>query len=85
MTTNVYVILTSIIFPVLAICWLCCIAICIYRSVIKMSTRTQRSRAGSKVKVSQGVQICLAQSYMKLSKINVTFINCLELAVKNPV
>lgn len=33
--SSLYLILTSIIFPVLAISWLCCIALCIYKGLLK--------------------------------------------------
>merc|ERR1719367_1384849 len=40
---SLYLILSSIIFPVLAICWLCCIACCIYRSLIKALAKQGRT------------------------------------------
>lgn len=33
--SSLYLILTSIIFPVLAIFWVCCMALCIYKSLLK--------------------------------------------------
>jgi hypothetical protein len=47
---NLYVILSSIIFPSLAICWLCCIGCCIYKSLIgSLVGRTTKVQVGSKV------------------------------------
>lgn len=43
MAASLYLILTSIIFPILAICWLCCIACCIYRSLLKNLRRPGRT------------------------------------------
>ena len=40
---SLYLLLSSIIFPVLAICWLCCIACCIYRSLIKALAKQGRT------------------------------------------
>ena len=40
---SLYLIISSIIFPVLAICWLCCIACCIYRSLIKALAKQGRT------------------------------------------
>ncbi len=41
--SNIYLVLTSIVFPVLAICWLCCIACCIYRSLLKSLGKSGRT------------------------------------------
>ena len=32
---SLYLILTSIIFPILAISWLCCIALCVYKGLVR--------------------------------------------------
>ena len=54
---SLYLIISSIIFPVLAICWLCCIACCIYRSLIKALAKQGRT---TKVQVNEGIQlICI--------------------------
>jgi len=45
--SSLYLILTSIIFPVLAISWLCCIALCIYKGLLK----NLRLRPGRNTKV----------------------------------
>ena len=47
---SLYLIISSIIFPVLAICWLCCIACCIYRSLIKALAKQGRT---TKVQVGE--------------------------------
>ena len=52
---SLYLLLSSIIFPVLAICWLCCIACCIYRSLIKALAKQGRT---TKVQVGFVQPLC---------------------------
>ena len=40
---SLYLILTSLIFPVLAISWLCCIACCIYRGLLRNLNKPGRT------------------------------------------
>ena len=51
---SLYLIISSIIFPVLAICWLCCIACCIYRSLIKALAKQGRTERVAKHCVLDG-------------------------------
>lgn len=53
--TNIYVVVSSVVFPVLACMWLCCLAVCIYKSLVrtlrKNSTEDQSSNTSIQVKV----------------------------------
>ena len=58
---SLYLILTSLIFPVLAISWLCCIACCIYRSLLR-----NLNKPGRRTKI----QVC--QNIIKVYKTNIS-------------
>ena len=47
---SVYVVLASILFPVLAVCWLICIAACIYKGLVKSWDKEGRT---TRVQVTQ--------------------------------
>ena len=51
---SLYLILTSLIFPVLAISWLCCIACCIYRGLLRNLNKPGRT---TKVQVSSDLHL----------------------------
>ena len=44
---NIYLIVTSLIFPVVAISWLCCIACCIYKSLLRKLDQTTKVQVTS--------------------------------------
>ena len=58
--SSLYLILTSIIFPVLAISWLCCIALCIYKGLLK----NLRLRPGRNTKVQVIFSLCWLYTWL---------------------